>query len=527
VKEADIANLQTKLANLTTEAEEERKELNAQIDELRVAGQETIALYEERLNDVQDERYNLERRLSSLVEKAAAEPQSEAPVRLSETAIEIDNETLREQVIHLQKKIAMMEDIIEDHQVNAEKEEAAMHERIKRLKEKEDVMKKELADGKKEVERVLKAEAQAQHRVDEIGEALRESTQALENARAEIECLRSEMSNLDGLLEGEGDLSHRLTEFTARRDQQREQSDKEIEQLKGQLRSVREQLANVAIRDLQDLQSEISNLTAQLNQARFEVEDRDRDLRELKKRLRDVPVLNGVLDTSSSKADVSSAGKEEVTGLKHIVQELQKENSMAMNKIKLLESENGVLRSEIEQLRQEVEVLEENLDSSIQNEESGLSLPDDTSLLQKRAKEQAVEVEQLKKKLSDLEIKHARAIHDLSKENSELEALIEAKIYKEDDYEQEIERLKDKLHREKRRAKASAETSARPISLASTSSETTLGEAVCEICERPGHDIFNCDLLKDETPSSKVPVCEDCENPGHTANDCPYAQDVF
>lgn len=539
VREADIANLKASLTSALAEAEEERKELNAQIDELRVAGQETIALYEERLSEVEDQRYTLERRLNSLIEKAAGQEQPEVPARMSETAIEIDNETLREQVVHLQKKISMMEDIIEDHQANAEKEEANMVERVKRLKEKEEAMKKELNDGKKDVERVLQAESHALHRVEEIGEALRESTLALENARAELESLRSEMANLDSLLEGDGDLSHRLEEFTARRDQQREQSVKEIEQLKAQLRAVREQLASTAIRDLQELQSEISNLTAQLNQAKFEVEDRDRDLRELKKRLRDVPVVNGVLDTSkglsSGSTKTESSGKEEVTGLKHIVQELQKENSLAMNKIKMLESENGVLRSEIEQLRQEVHILEDNLDNNIQGEESGISLPDDTSLLQKRAKEQASEIEQLKKKLSDLEIKHARAIHDLSKENAELEALIEAKIYKEDDYEQEIERLKDKLSRERKKsAKTSVEPTARPISTISTSSETTLGEAVCEICERPGHDIFNCDLLKDETPSpspSKAtnsgPVCEDCESPGHVANECPYAQDVF
>ena len=56
---------------------------------------------------------------------------------------------------------------------------------------------------------------------------------------------------------------------------------------------------------------------------------------------------------------------------------------------------------------------------------------------------------------------------------------------------------------------------------------------VCEICERPGHDIFNCSLLKEDVrvpsgiQSGKEPFCEDCESPGHTTTDCPHSLDVF
>ena len=63
------------------------------------------------------------------------------------------------------------------------------------------------------------------------------------------------------------------------------------------------------------------------------------------------------------------------------------------------------------------------------------------------------------------------------------------------------------------------------------------GEEVCEICERPGHDIFTCDLLKEgaappSTTSSHFHdmeelICEDCEERGHTAANCPHSLDVF
>lgn len=87
-----------------------------------------------------------------------------------------------------------MEDALEDAQASAEREESIMQERMKRLKEKEDAMKKELNDGRKETEQILKSEAKAKSRIEEIEEALRESTVALENARAEVENLRSELA---------------------------------------------------------------------------------------------------------------------------------------------------------------------------------------------------------------------------------------------------------------------------------------------------------------------------------------------
>ncbi|KAJ7121201.1 hypothetical protein C8R46DRAFT_929155, partial [Mycena filopes] len=62
-------------------------------------------------------------------------------------------------------------------------------------------------------------------------------------------------------------------------------------------------------------------------------------------------------------------------------------------------------------------------------------------------------------------------------------------------------------------------------------------EGVCEICEKPGHDIFSCSLLGAGTPVSRVSCdgassdteifCEDCESHGHVAADCPHSLDVF
>jgi chromosome segregation ATPase len=94
----------------------------------------------------------------------------------------------------LQRKLATLEDSLEDARAISEREETAVRERVKRFKEKEDAMRSELNEGRKTVEQVLKAEALAKGRVEEVEEALRESTLALKNAQAEIENLRSDVA---------------------------------------------------------------------------------------------------------------------------------------------------------------------------------------------------------------------------------------------------------------------------------------------------------------------------------------------
>jgi chromosome segregation ATPase len=158
---------------------------------------ETIALYEERLSAVDRQKYELEARIASLEAGARATTRTPSPTtapKVASSATEIDNETLRDQVVHLQKKVAQLEDVIEDARATSERDEAALGDRMRRLKDKEEAMKKELNEGRKDVDRMIKSEASARRRVEEVEEALQESTVALEDARAEVEGLRAELA---------------------------------------------------------------------------------------------------------------------------------------------------------------------------------------------------------------------------------------------------------------------------------------------------------------------------------------------
>lgn len=135
--------------------------------------------------------------IASLEEQLQAQARPVSPstlARRATSALEIDNETLREQVQHLQKRIGQLEDMLEDARVAAEREEQAGRDRLTQYKEQEDAVRQDLEASRKEVERLAKLEENARTRVAEIDEALRENTVALENARAEIEGLRAEIA---------------------------------------------------------------------------------------------------------------------------------------------------------------------------------------------------------------------------------------------------------------------------------------------------------------------------------------------
>jgi chromosome segregation ATPase len=268
-----------------------------------------------------------------LEDQARKEANSMTVSRQASSAAEIDNETLRDQVQHLQKQIQSLEDMLEDVQVASEREEAVVRERIKRYKEKEEAMKKELSAGRKEVEQMLKSEATARGRVEENEEALRESTLALENARAEIEVLRSELAvskssqwwdlnlmisfeqNLGSLMAGGSarNTPQKLTDSVSRTTSEHSHVIQEIAALKQSLEESR------AVQ--KDLIQERLDLHQALN-------ERSAELDVLKKRInREVPINSGLQEPARNSRSASpqspkydlAATRDEITGLKYVL----------------------------------------------------------------------------------------------------------------------------------------------------------------------------------------------------------------
>lgn len=132
--------------------------------------------------------------LEEKLKQASYQPSPEELSKQASTAAQIDNETLREQVAHLQQRISHLEDQLEDAQVLIEREEEAAKTRVARYKEKEAQKHQELEELRLLATNAAKSEAAARTRVVELEEAFRENTTALEDARAEIESLRTDLT---------------------------------------------------------------------------------------------------------------------------------------------------------------------------------------------------------------------------------------------------------------------------------------------------------------------------------------------
>ncbi|KAH7097082.1 hypothetical protein BKA62DRAFT_833506 [Auriculariales sp. MPI-PUGE-AT-0066] len=562
-KDAEIASLQGRVERGVVERDEERAawdaeraELGEQIEELRLAGQETIALYEERLSQMETQKYELEDMLENVqlkLDEASGDdmpapkpaPAPSAPT----TATEIDNETLREQAAHLQTRIQMLED--------SRARETALRTKLERFREADERRVQEMGDLRKERDEFGRAKDTVARRVEELEEALREEGAALEDARAEVEGLRAEVTNLGTAQDGRADaavkdLKSRVASLEKERDallHTQEQSNTE--------------------RPTQGSPS--SGESSTIIELRQSLEERAAELEKLRKQAqRDRPITptdNDRLRAPSrdGSRSPSRAEQQEVQGLKHIVQDLTKENVSLQSQMRLLESENKMLIAEAEELRETIKQLEATVEEAILREERALTgeilaldaaneretLPSDVEELRAMCATLNKEIDSLRKQLSAQEQKSARTIHDLNKELSELETLVESKIYREDDLEREVEQLKTKLarsgasdrppslysnsssrhHHSSSRSSVSTTVSAAPV--------TASDETVCEICEQPGHDIFTCPVLKgDDDYTSPTTArsdagdpsqlwCDDCESHGHLPQDCPHSLEVF
>ncbi|CAI2172357.1 16962_t:CDS:2 [Funneliformis geosporum] len=181
------------------------------------------------------------------------------------------------------------------------------------------------------------------------------------------------------------------------------------------------------------------------------------------------------------------------------------------------------------------------------------------------------EIRELRKKVSELEKSKKREIKSLNKDVAELESLIESKIFREADLEEEIQRergnskrLKDEVEdlREQLTEIRNLDNSTNVleatiigngiISKSSINSNKPNGvedgttNLYCEICDEEGHDIISCkavfgshssnitedksadDYIQNENAIKDRPYCEYCEEFGlHWTEECPNQNETF
>lgn len=223
-------------------------------------------------------------------------------------------------------------------------------------------------------------------------------------------------------------------------------------------------------------------------------------------------------------------------GYKFIVKDLTDENAELREQVKTLEEDIGLLREEVKLLEETQDLGAGQTGSSVSHNIQTLpvgqwvttvvpDIPSQQDLVDAKA----------------LVAKHEKTIQDLEREVSELESLIESKIYHQDDLENRIADLERDLQRARQAATAAPRNASnatsdqqRSVSGASASSGTSFAssgsvlssgaetDVRCELCEGP-HELDSCPVFQGNLdavapPKKGSPLagkagkwCADCE----------------
>ncbi|WVQ84231.1 hypothetical protein IAT38_006382 [Cryptococcus sp. DSM 104549] len=533
---AEARNNEVKRVQERAEAAElEAAEMKALVDELTNAGQQMISLSEAKQYELEEQKRQLEDKLHLLEEKNAKlreerersllPPSPTTRQREAATAAEIDNETLTAQVKHLQNKISNLEEEIEEVRAQAESDAEVWKGRVTRAKDGEKAAREEGASLKGEIKELKEQAAGAKARVGELEGALQENQAALEGARAEIEGLRAdaqEAASMRSALAAAAENEKALKKLQA----QAEELRKALQEKEEEVRRER-QVGEDARGQISDLEAKIASLEAEIATLKQTAQSN------ISNNLPSpsAPPLSRAKLSSSSNS--SEDADKKIRGFQHIIGEMS--------------TENAELKEQCESLKEEVTLMKEEL-----------------KLLEEAAAEDSKDgkaAEADGKELAD-----ARAtIKELNREVAELETLIEAKIYREEDLETRASALERELARY-RKSSASASLGHHahangepPLSATSatfsggsdghTSSTGTAterragaesggedGEERCELCEGP-HDLDACPVFagnmsggagaSGELKMKGGKWCADCESNEHDTAECPMAEDVF
>ncbi|CAE6505546.1 unnamed protein product [Rhizoctonia solani] len=410
-KSERVSELEGRISSLETDLQFERREMGQQIDELRLAGQETIALYEERISGMEGRRYELEDLVAELETQVETLKKNGAVPRPGgTTAAEIDNESLREQVSHLQRRLGMLEDQLEDARAQAEREDQSVQTRIAKVKEGEQTAWKECLELRKEVDNLKRDEGLAKAKIEELVEALREGAVTLEAARGDVEGLRAEVADLESL------------KTTAT--QGGETQPVEVAQLRKELEDVRKALEAAEKNEL-DLHTVVEGLEKDKIELEQRATEHQKLVVELQRKSTSTEQLraespNTRRDSVDSDSSRGRGKREQIAGLKHIITGLEEEIRQWGSKYTMLEQENKLLESGTEQLQVAVRRLEATIDNRLDTKVEGTDGERITRI--------ETENELMKTKITEMEQKHARVVLDLNKEITELENLVESKV---------------------------------------------------------------------------------------------------
>lgn len=291
----------------------EAKSLAGQLDELQKAGRAMVDLYEDKFQNLEEEFNNTQEALQTR-EKQLREMQEELerhqallakreqasreafsadailaaslsggrPPEQQESALAIENDDLRAELEHVKKRMASLEEQSYDARVEFESQLEKEKHKQQEKSEANEKLKTELKELKESVGKIKADKERSEQRAQELELALKESQQALETERVELEGLRNE--HVQGSSAGKNDeLVHLRSSLTVALHENKDK-EKEIKKLKADLESMQEELKLMEeIRE--EVKADTSTEGGETTQLMAEIREKDERIMKLQQEL--------------------------------------------------------------------------------------------------------------------------------------------------------------------------------------------------------------------------------------------------
>jgi DNA repair exonuclease SbcCD ATPase subunit len=492
----------TKESNTVQEYRERINQLQDSVDELKRAGMESIELYE---SSVEMNRVDREAMNASLADErrkvASLENEREELRKAGLDAIEAYEATIEE----MKKDRAAQ---FEEHGVRREQ----LQSTIETLKQEIDQLMKNVETEEKHT--ILKDvwESERKRLLEQI-DTLEHDKISHEALKVEVECLKDQTKETDKLAKEKSKLEEQLGRLQADFDDQLASRSKYLDEVRsavesqkkteGELRRLTESKEKLE-RELAEKQLISSSGSSDNTQHQLEI---DTFRSEIEKLL----AQNAMLIKQKEQAEQAH---QDVSQYQQLIASLKNENKKLLKDQSKLEEAHKQTETECLKLMEEVEKLHGQIS---QDEVTKMVLKQDVSeddkvakLLQQHQKkidqlqkEHAAELEQYKKTGESLEKEQKRKIILLNRDISELESLIESKIFKEADLEEALEKERKQVKKllleikdAKDEKKELIDSNSMLASLSSSKKKQPVivdnDTVYCEICEVPGHDLMSC-----------------------------------
>lgn len=491
-----VKQMHAKESSVVAEYRDRIGQLQDSVDELKRAGMESIELYE---SSVEMNRVDREAINASLADE-----------RRKVASLELEREDLRKAGL----------DAIEAYEATIEEMKKDRAAQFEDHAHRRDFLQSTIETLKQEIDQlIMNVETEEKHAIlkdvweserkrlsDQI-ELLEHDKISHEALKVETEILKDQAKDTERIVKEKAKLEEQLGRLQVDFDMQLAARTKYLDEVRaavesqkkteGELRRLAESKEKLE-RELVDQHKQAGAVAVNGTQYQLEVETFRGEIEKLQ-------AQNAMLVKQKEQAEQAN---QDLSQYQHLIATLKTENKKISKGHAKLEEMHKQTETECLKLMEEVEKLHGQVSQDdatkmilsgdlAQDEKIASILLQNQKKMEKLVVEHATELRKTKEKGDSTEKEQKRQISMLNRDVSELESLIESKIFKEADLEEALEKERKQVKKllvEIQDAKEDrivySPTAATPVTKKSQSSST--GTSYCEICEVSGHDLISC-----------------------------------